>query len=248
MTRIGTLYGIGVGPGDPDLITVKAVKVLGRVAVVFAASSTKNDYSLAQNIVQGHLAPETEVRQLPFPMTRNPEALKQAWEDNARQVLDVLNQGRDAAFITLGDPMTYSTFGYLVRTLAALKPDLPVETVPGITAYSAAAARVNMPLAEGRESLVVVSGVDEPEQIGSLLEYADNAVVLKVYNGFDRLCRQLEDLKLDGRAVLASQLGLDDECIIQDPCRDQGRKVPYLSLMIIKKPDTEADGVDAVHG
>jgi len=81
---VGTLYGIGVGPGDPELLTLKAARVLGRADVILAASSTKNDYSLAQGIVSPHLRPGARVVRLGFPMTRDREALDAAWEKNAR--------------------------------------------------------------------------------------------------------------------------------------------------------------------
>ena len=109
--KYGTLYGIGVGPGDPELITLKAMKILRKVAVVFAAASTKNNYSLAVDIASAHLPKDVPVKFIGFPMTRDKEILKTAWQDNARKVAEPLKKGKDVAFITLGDPMTYSTFG-----------------------------------------------------------------------------------------------------------------------------------------
>ena len=104
--RPAVLYAVGVGPGDPDLITLKAVKALNSSAVVFAAASTKNDYSLALSIAAPHMRPDTPVEHLGFPMTKDAAVLEAAWQANAQAVLQALDQGRDAAFITLGDPMT----------------------------------------------------------------------------------------------------------------------------------------------
>ena len=120
-TKTGTLYGIGVGPGDPELITLKALKVLQAVPHIFASCSTKNTYSLALSIVRCHLN-GAGIEHLPFPMTKDPQVLASAWEQNARRVLEVLATGSDAAFVTLGDPLTYSTFGYLLKTLKRLAP------------------------------------------------------------------------------------------------------------------------------
>lgn len=122
----GTLYGLGVGPGDPELITLKALEVLKRVPVVFAAGSTKNDYSLALNVAAQYLPAGTEIKQLGFPMTDDEAVLQAYWQDNARQVLTVLNSGRDAAFVTIGDPLTYSTYAYLLRTLKEMAPQARV--------------------------------------------------------------------------------------------------------------------------
>jgi len=95
-TKTGTLYGIGVGPGDPELITLKALKVLQRVPHIFASCSTKNTYSLALSIVRCHLN-GAGIEHLPFPMTKDAEVLAAAWERNARRVLEVLATGHDAA-------------------------------------------------------------------------------------------------------------------------------------------------------
>jgi precorrin-2/cobalt-factor-2 C20-methyltransferase len=239
VTEHGTLYGIGVGPGDPDFITLKAVKVLGAVDMVFAAGSTKNDYSLALTIVQKHLAPGTEIHPLDFPMTQDQEALDLAWAANAREVLAALHQKKDVAFVTLGDPLTYSTYGYLVRTLQRLAPETSIVTVPGITAYNAAAARINLPLVEGKESLLVISGVSDMDSMRHLANCADNAVILKTYKDFDRICQVLDDLGLKKQAVLISRLGHEDERIESDLESLQGEKLPYLSLLIVKKNQSE---------
>jgi precorrin-2/cobalt-factor-2 C20-methyltransferase len=233
-TRTGTLYGIGVGPGDPDLITVKAVKVLQRVSHIFASSSTKNSYSLALNIVRSHLN-GAGIEHLPFPMTRDPEVLESAWEDNARRVGEVLARGQDAAFITLGDPLTYSTFGYLLKTLKRLNPEVRVVTVPGITSYNAAAALAQIPLSEGEESVYVVSGALGSARLREAIGKADNLVLLKTYRHFDDIYQALEELDLLDCAICISRCGLDGETVAQDVRSLKGKALPYLSLIIIKK-------------
>ena len=155
----GHLYGIGVGPGDPELLTMKAARILGCVDLILAASSTKNEGSLALDIARPHLSPGAEIISLGFPMTRSGDALRAAWEENARLVLAELEKGRDAAFLTLGDPMLYSTFAYLLRTLRGLAPDQSVTVVPGITSFQAAAAATETVLAEGSENLLVLPGI-----------------------------------------------------------------------------------------
>ena len=230
----GTLYGVGVGPGDPKLLTLRAVEVLQAVEVVFAAGSTKNEYSLALNIARGHLGAGVEVRRLDFPMTQDRRALESAWQDNARQVLEVLDSGRDAAFVTIGDPLTYSTFCYLLRTVRELDPQARVETVPGITAYHAAAARLNLPLVESKESLLVVSGVSDPAEIPHLARCSHNLVILKTYRNYDQIIDQLEQLPRRRPAYLVSQCCLPGERIESDAYALKGQKMPYLSLLLVK--------------
>ena len=145
---MGTLYGIGVGPGDPDLIPVKAVNILKKVDVVFAASSTKNPHSQAIEIARPHIPDTADVRMLAFPMTSDRDEAEKAWISHAKTIIDELAKGSDAAFLTLGDTMTYSTYGYILPHIQREAPEARIITVPGITSYQAAAARLNKPLVE----------------------------------------------------------------------------------------------------
>jgi precorrin-2/cobalt-factor-2 C20-methyltransferase len=230
----GTLYGIGVGPGDPELITLKALKVLNRAPHIFASCSTKNSYSLALSIVRCHLN-GAGIEHLPFPMTKDPQVLQEAWERNARRVLEVLYTGSDAAFVTLGDPLTYSTFGYLLKTLKRLHPEVRIITIPGITSYSAAAALTHIPLAEGEESFYLVSGALGAARLKEVIDKSDNIVMLKTYRHFDEIYAALEELALLDQATCISRCGLEGETIIENLRDLKGHKMPYLSMIIIKK-------------
>ena len=233
-TKTGTLYGIGVGPGDPELITLKALKVLQRVPHIFASCSPKNTYSLALSIVRCHLN-GAGIEHLAFPMTKDPEVLASAWERNARRVLEVLATGSDAAFVTLGDPLTYSTFGYLLKTLKRLDPGVGIVTIPGITSYSAAAALTHIPLTEGEESFYLVSGALGAAQLKEVIDKSDNIVILKTYRYFDEIFQVLEDMDLLDRTTCISRCGLEGEAIVENLRDLKGRELPYLSMVIIKK-------------
>ncbi len=230
----GILYGIGVGPGDPELVTVKAVNILRRVSMVFAASSTKNDYSIARDIVREHVG-ETQIEKMSFPMTRDKRVLNEAWERNARRALEVLETGNDAAFITLGDPLTYSTFSYLLRTLKRVAPHIKIVTIPGITSYQAAAAMSNMPIAEGEETVHLISGAKGGATLRRVIGSSENVVMLKTYKHFEDIYDTLEDLGLLDHSVLFSRLGLNGESVVQDLREIKDKKMPYLSLLIVKR-------------
>jgi len=233
-TKTGTLYGIGVGPGDPELITLKALKVLRRVPHIFAACSPKNTYSLALSIVRSHLN-GAGIEHLPFPMSKNLQVLQEAWEGNARRVLEVLDAGSDAAFVTLGDPLTYSTFGYLLKTLKRLRPKVHIVTIPGITSYSAAAALTHIPLAEGEESFYLVSGALGAAKLKEVIEKSDNIVMLKTYRHFGEIYQALEEMNLLDRTTCISRCGLEGETVVENLRDLKGGDLPYLSMVIIKK-------------
>lgn len=242
----GTLYGIGIGPGDPELLTLKAARILRRVAVVFAASSTKNNHSLAENIASVHLAKGVPVELLGFPMTKHQKTLESAWRKNGDRIMEVLKKGKDAAFITLGDPMTYSTFGYVMQTIREMEPDAPIRIIPGITSYQAAAAAAGRVLAEAEESFTVVSGAMGAERLKQIISHTDNVVMLKAYKHFDEIMDELKRLELEEKSMLISRCGLEDERI--SPASRYAGKVhpPYFSLLIIKKRIRTEPGMDRV--
>ncbi len=232
MTTYGTLYGIGVGPGDPDLMTVKAVKTLAVVDRVFAASSTKNDASTALAIAQPHLAPKTDVVELGFPMTREQKELELAWTVNAQHVEAFLGTGQSAAFLTLGDPLLYSTFGYLLQTLTKKYPEIPVQIIPGVTSFQAAAARTKSILAESGQNLQVISGVCSEQKLRQLLNTSDNVVILKAYRNFPVIRKVLVELGLEKNSLLATRVGQDGEKIMT---LDEAPEKPhYFSLILVK--------------
>lgn len=234
MTAIGTLYGVGVGPGDPELITLKAVRVLGRVDVVYAAASTKNDFSHARDIAAPHLREGAELARLGFPMTKDPRLLEEAWRENAARVAAVLRQGRDAAFLTLGDPMLYSTFGYLLRELTKLEPGADVRIIPGVTSFQAAAAATRTVLAEAGESLVLTSGQADAERFAKLCLLAENAVVLKAYKNYPAIVEMLRQSGPLEQTFFCSRLGLEGERVLRDLDAVQGTP-HYFSLIFVKR-------------
>ncbi|MDR2488603.1 MAG: precorrin-2 C(20)-methyltransferase [Desulfovibrio sp.] len=231
----GVLYGIGVGPGSPDLLTLRAVAALRSARVVLAAASPGNEYSLALSIAAPHLPEDAEILRLNFPMTRDARILEQAWSDNARQVLEVLHSGRDAAFLTLGDPLIYSTFGYLLHTLQTLEPGVTARVIPGITSYQEAAARSRTVLCQGGENLLIVSGINDADRLAQAMRLADSAVILKAYRNFSTISEVLRANGRSGHSLFASRLGLDNEILLRG-LENVPENPHYLSL-ILAPPD-----------
>jgi precorrin-2/cobalt-factor-2 C20-methyltransferase len=234
-SKAGTLFGIGVGPGDPDLVTLKAAKILGRVDVVFAAASTGNHHSLAKDIARPHVPETTPIKMLKFPMTRDKDRTRSAWEMHAHTIIDALEAGKDVAFLTLGDAMTYSTFGYIVRYISAAAPHLKIQTIPGISSYQAAAARLNTPLVEGEESLLVVSGARGGNRLRELTGKPENVVFLKAYRNVKDITDAITECGSYPQCVGIKNCGHENEEIIPD-IEELNKQAPnYWTLIIAKR-------------
>jgi precorrin-2/cobalt-factor-2 C20-methyltransferase len=231
----GKLWGIGVGPGDPDLITMKAVKVLAQVSVVCVPRAKAGQPSLALSIARGYLSPEAKVVELTMPMTEVREKLENAWRDAAKTIMSYLQAGEQVAFLTIGDPSLYSTFSYVNNVLQTEEAWLDTEIIPGISSFSAAAARLGRPLAEGDEPLVVMptpQGLD----LSNELTDQSNLVLMKVSRDFDSLVHELSQNHRLAEAALVSRVGQPQEFITGDLEALQGQKIDYLSLIISRKP------------
>ncbi len=237
----GTLFGIGVGPGDPDMLTLKAAGILGKADVVFAASSSKNKHSLAVDIARPHLGKDAPVRMLSFPMTKDKDSLSQAWKENTRSIIEILEQGKDAVFLTLGDCMTYSTFGYIVKHMTLLAPHLEVVSIPGITSYQAAAARLNTPLVEGEESLMVLSGVHGGGHLRRFSQKPDNVVFMKAYKNAGDIALALDEAGMNKSSKGVIKCGRPDEQVVTDI--NEFKKMPpdYWTLIMAKKNNAAQD-------
>jgi precorrin-2/cobalt-factor-2 C20-methyltransferase len=233
--KTGILYGIGVGPGDPDLMTIKAAKILNQVDLVFAAASTKNDHSLAVNIAREHIPDSATVIRLKFPMTRDKTETRKAWNTHAQTIIVELEKGKDAAFLTLGDSMTYSTYGYILKHVKSLAPHLEVQTVPGITSYQAAAARLNTPLVEGEESLMVVSGVKGGNRLRELCGKPENVVFLKAYRNVTDIKAAIDESGKYSSCVGVKSCGHPEEEIIRDIGELSRREPDYWTLILTKQ-------------
>lgn len=234
-SKTGTLYGIGVGPGDPDLITIKAAKILNQVDIVFAAASTKNSHSLAVNIAREHIPESATVTRLKFPMTRDKDETSKAWKEHARTIIAELEEGRNAAFLTLGDSMTYSTYGYILKYVLTLAPHLDVQTVPGITSYQAAAARLNTPLVEGEESLMIVSGVKGGDRLREQCAKPENIVFLKAYRNVTDIKAAIDESGQYPSCVGVRSCGQPNEEILWDINELSRRDPDYWTLILTKQ-------------
>jgi len=236
--KIGKFYGIGVGPGDPELISIKAVNILKHMDVIFSASS-KDQRSISMDIARPYLPSMTPVKKLLFPMVKDKNILDESWEKNTLEIINEVEQGKNAAFLTLGDPLTYSTYGYIIKRLKKIAPHIDIETIPGITSYQAAAARINTPLAEGEESLLILSGSKGGDHLKRLEGQADNIVLLKAYRQIKDICSTLREMDMLKNTTAIMNCSTPEERIVTNIEELIDAKPDYLTLLIIKKGKTD---------
>ncbi len=233
----GKLYGVGVGPGDPKLLTLRAKEVLDQVDIVFCPKGDEDGSSWARSIIETTTSADKEFVELPFPMTRDKNVLKTYWEKAAQRIAEEIAEGRQGAFITLGDPFIYSTYIYLLRTLLQNFPDIEVETIPGISAFNAAAARAQVPLVQADETLAVLPVRRDLRGLKEVLRTFDTVVLMKVGSKLDKVMALLGGLDLLKHSVLVSHLGQPGEKMIQDLSSLKNvEREGYLSVIIVKNP------------
>ena len=223
------LTGVGVGPGDPELLTTRALRVLREARRVFAPTMALDVEGRAEWIVTRAL-PGLVLDRLVISL--DPAARDAAYDDAAGRVAAALDEVGDVAFVTLGDPNIYSTFGYLARTVSALRPGVVVETVPGIMAFQDLAARSGTVVLEAAERLVLVSAAGGPEVLDAALDDPDAAVV--VYKGGRHLPAMAKRLAAAGRtegAVVGELLGLPGERV--EALAPDTPEAGYLATLIV---------------
>jgi precorrin-2/cobalt-factor-2 C20-methyltransferase len=218
MNRIGTLYGVSLGPGDPELITRRAWRLLQRADVHWTYPVRgKGHEGFALSIARAAgLDPPANAGALVFPMTHDAARLAEAWSVAAQRVLDVLRRGTDVIFLVEGDASTYSSFGNLARTILEVEPGTAVEAVAGVTSYSAEAARVQTPLADVDDRMAVLPAGYGIETIDHLLDQFDTLVLLKVKPLLDDIIDLLERRSLLEQAVFVEKTGTSEERIVRD--------------------------------
>lgn len=233
--KIGTLYGISVGPGDPELITLKGLRSLQQVPVVAFPSGVQGKPGIAQQLVAQWLRPDQVQLALTFPYVQNMAVLSQAWQVAAQQVWQYLREGQDVAFACEGDVSFYSTFTYLAQTLQHLHPEAPVQLVPGVCSPMAATAALGLPLTIRQERLVVLPALYTVGELEAVLEWADVVVLMKVSSVYEQVWKVLQQRGLLSKSWVVERATLPEQVIHSDLRDRPTLKLPYFSLLIVQK-------------
>ncbi|MED3789104.1 precorrin-2 C(20)-methyltransferase [Peribacillus frigoritolerans] len=235
MSNLGTLYGLGVGPGDPELITVKAFRVIQESPVIAYPKKRKGSKSYAHRIVEVYIRPEEkEMLGLVFPMTKDQATLDREWNGTVEKVWQKLNEGKDVAFVTEGDPLLYSTFIHMMKLMQELHPEVEIKTVPGISSFNGSASRLGIALADGDDHVAIVPARDDYEAMKKAIEDHDAVVFIKVAKVIDLMISVLKDLDLLEKASVVTKVTSDEE-VIWKVSELEGLELEYLTLMVVRK-------------
>jgi precorrin-2/cobalt-factor-2 C20-methyltransferase len=234
---MGIVYGVGVGPGDPELITRKAERVLRAVDWIFLPAGGRGG-GFARRIIEPLGLPAEKFRPVSLCMSRDRSADGNAYTRAAAEIVAELRGGKSAAWVTEGDPLFYSTFVHLHEALGRY-PEVRVEIVPGVPSTFAAAARAGLPVASLDERVAVVPAAYGIERLGSLLEEYATVFLLKVHGSIDRLLAELASVPGRVRAVYLEQVGTPAERVVIDLESLRGQELSYFSLVILRREDGE---------
>ncbi len=240
---IGKFIGIGVGPGDPELITLKAAKALKEADVICIPKSNADKPSLAVTMIKPILAErkvKPEMLELIFPMTKDDIANQALWDKNANIIAEKAKDGKTIVFITLGDPMFYSTFIYLYQSLQNQHPDLKLEIIPGVSAFNACAASAKIPLAEKEENITVIPSDLDEKMVEETAKLSDNLIFIKCAYRLKELVPVLErsGFKENSTIALIRRCSMpNEEVTVGKLCDALNWNISedYFTIAIVKK-------------
>jgi precorrin-2/cobalt-factor-2 C20-methyltransferase len=230
---IGRIAIVGVGPGDPELLTIKAARVLAESSLILHAGKSER-VGFAIEVVGPLLRPDQTVRGMALAMKRGPDDGSVGYDRVASELIEASRSGQNAAFLTEGDPMLYGSGSYVADLIRGQAPELPLAIIPGVSAISAAAARLGWPLARKSEILTICPATYHPNDLGAILDQGGASCWLKAA---DVLVRLVEELRLRGRlhdAALVERVGRPDERIFRNIEDAVGLDLSYFSLVLVR--------------
>ncbi|MGX7058556.1 cobalt-factor II C(20)-methyltransferase [Vagococcus humatus] len=230
---VGKFFGIGTGPGDSDLLTIKGQKVLQEIDCLYTPEPKKGTKSLALSIVSPYVREDLVVKQRHFPMVKDWSVKEQAWDAIANEILEEVKAGKKVGFITLGDPMVYSTYSYLLNRL---KDQIETETIPGISSFCQMSNSLQIPLVMDDESYAVVPSTASDELISQALTDFSTIVIMKAAPHLEKIMALLTKENLLDQAVLISNASMENEVVTKGLSElDPSQKISYYSTIIVYK-------------
>jgi precorrin-2/cobalt-factor-2 C20-methyltransferase len=235
MQTWGTFWGIGVGPGDADWLTLKGLRVLQSVPVVAMPQGRDGQPGMAYGIVKDFLSADQILLPLSLPFVLDAHTLEQAWQAAAAQLVAVLQTGQDVAFIAEGDISFYSTFTYMAKYVHQLAPEVTIQPIPGICSPLAAAAALHLPLAIADEKIVILPALYQVDALIQALDWAEVVVLMKVASVFSTVWPILADRQLLDQASLVEWVGGAQQTLFPTLRDLADYRPPYFSILIVRQ-------------
>ena len=236
----GLFCGIGVGPGMPGLIPVAAWDFLQTCDVILLPRAKSANRSVARSCLPLHQIPETRFREIEFAMESDRALLTGNYSRLADEIGQEVSAGKKVAYLTIGDPLTYSTYIYLFRALQERFPELPCRTYPGVTSYCALAAVTGFALGEGKEQVLILPCPNDMHELRHLIDAHDIVILLKIGERLADVLQLLEDMEIGDQCSFGAHVGMENEVVsigISDLTKTNSG---YLSTMLIRKKPAES--------
>ncbi len=236
------LYCIGCGPGDPDLLTLKAINLIKNADIIYTPTAREGKPSVALSIVEGFLNKDTEIQQLVFPMIKDFNKLKENWKDNTKEITNSIRNGKRAIYLTVGDPSLYSTWIYIYREITNAHKDIEVEVIPGITSIFSFSAEIKTPIGEGEEIIGIIPACYNLDRLKTAAQCCDTLIFLKDGRYFNSVLEILMESGFPGESdiFIAQDVSTNSEALqkkklselLRNPNENNDK---YFSIMIAKK-------------
>ena len=236
------LVCVGCGPGDPELLTVKAVKAIRNADVIMCPTSKEGKTSIAYSIISSVIddSKKPDVVNLVFPMVKDKQILENTWEKNAQTIADTISSGKNVVYLTVGDPSLYSTWIYLQRELKSKHPEIKITVIPGIVSMFAFASKVGISIAEGDETVAVIPACYDLSRVKETAKNCDTMIFLKDGRYFDQVITLLKEAGFSDNSLfaIAQDVGTDEEIVKKLTLGEVTKDTltsKYFSIMVVKR-------------
>ena len=237
-----SLIGIGVGPGDPDLLTVKAVKAIQNADIIMCPASNEDRPSIAFSVVSSIIdkSKNQKIIKLIFPMTKDKDVLEQTWKRNAKIMAETVLTGKNVVYLTVGDPFLYSTWIYMHKDLKENYPDMNISVIPGIVSIFTFAAKVGVSVAEGSEKVAIIPSCYDLSSVKEIAKHSESMIFLKDGRYFDQVIKVLKESGFPDDSIFAigQDLGTENEIIRKmtlGEVNDGTLTTKYFSILVVKR-------------
>ena len=236
------LIGIGVGPGDVELLTVKAAKAIQNADIIMCPASSKDRPSIALSVVSPIIdkSLNQKIVKLIFPMTKDKDVLEDTWKRNAKIMAETVLTGKNVVYLTVGDPYLYSTWIYMHKDLKENYPDIDISVIPGIVSIFTFASKVGVSIAEGAEKVAIIPSCYDLSSVKEIAKHSESMIFLKDGRYFDKVIEVLKESGFPDNSIFAigQDLGTENEIVRKmtlGEVNDSSLTTKYFSILVVKR-------------